>query len=381
MDFSVFLNNTYSLVLLIVLAVSFVALCLYYGMIWLRVGVYKNSRIPAPSEVGDKNLPSVSVVIVAHNEEEMLKRSLPYLLEQDYPDFEVVVVNYMSTDDTKFVLRVCSENYANMKTVTLNNDVNMFKGKKFPLSIGIKSASKDVILLTEASCMPTGFDWIRNMVCGYMRGASIVLGYSLLNDGKGLLNALQQYDNMAYTASYMGMAINGMPYTGTGRNLSHRRDFFFDRHGFLSHYVVEDGADDLFVNQNATKSNTAVILAPDAVVMRDPKDSYGQWRRERKERRCTRRYYGLKHRSVLAAYPLMQALFLASLLWLWIGGLFPWQILAAILALKIIWQILCSVYLGKRLNTKMIQYFSPIFELYFLFANTFLAISSLRIKK
>ena len=381
MDFSNVLNSTVSLSLLIVLAVSLVALLLYYGLIWLKVGVYKNNKLPKREDVADKDLPSVSVVIVTHNEDEQLKKSLPYLLEQDYPDYEVVVVDYMSTDETKFVLRVCSENYPILKPVTLRNDVNMYKGKKFPLSIGIKSATKDIILLTEPNCVPKTFDWVKTVMCGYLRGASMVLGYSLLNDGKGLLNAMQQYDNMTYTASYMGFAICGMPYSGTGLNLSYKRDFFFGRHGFMSHYTIEDGADDLFVNQNANKSNTVVMLEEDAAVMRDAKPTFGQWHMERQQRRRTHRYYSFGHRVALRLYPLMQALFWMSLLWLWIGGLFPWQLLLAALAVKIIWQIICSALLGKRLKTKIVQFFSPFFELYFLFANTFLAISTLRMKK
>ena len=127
MDFTNVLSSTFTLVLLALLALSFVLLCLYYGLIWLRTGRYSKSPLPTPDTVAERDLPSVSVVVVAHNEAESLKKSLPYLLEQDYPDYEVVVVDYTSQDDTPFVLRVCSENYPNLKPVSFPADVNMFK--------------------------------------------------------------------------------------------------------------------------------------------------------------------------------------------------------------------------------------------------------------
>ncbi len=380
MDFSNVLNSTYTLVLLALLVVSFISLSLYYGLIWLRVGRYKKTKLPTIDQVKPSDLPSVSVVVVAHNEAEALKKSLPYLLEQDYPDYEVVVVDYTSQDDTPFVLRVCSENYPNLKPVNFPADVNMFKGKKYPLSIGIKSATKDVVLLTEPDCIPKGFDWIKEMMCGYMHGASMVMGYRLLNEEKTILNAFQQYENLAYNASYLGMSLMGNPYTASGSNLSYRRDFFFAKGGFISHYSFPDGADDLFVNQNATKSNSVAVLREGAAVYSDGCPTFGLWHQERLHRKSSRRFYGLKDKLTLAVYPLSQCVFLAALLWLWIGGLFPWQLLAGLLAVKIIWQIVCSVLLAKRFKVKKVQFLSPFFELYFLFANTILFFSTLRKK-
>ena len=380
MNFDGVLNSRYTLVLLIVLFVSFVALCLYYGFVWLRVARYRNDKLPQPDEVGGTDRPSVSVVIVSHNEAESLKKSLPYLLEQDYPDFEVVVVDYMSTDDTPFVLRVCSENYSNLKVVNFKADVNMFRGKKYPLSIGIKSAVGDVILLTEPDCRPSGFDWIGEMVCGYMRGASMVLGYSLTEGGKGLLGALESYENLTYTASYMGAALMGNPYTATGRDLSYRRDFFFARGGFISHYSFPDGADDLFVNRNATRSNTVALLRKGAGVVCESSRTFGEWHLKRLHRRSSRRLYGLKDKLMLAVYPLSQLLFIVSLVLLFVGGIFPWQILAAVIAVKFLWQIVCSFFLDKRFEVKMLHFFAPFFEFYFLIADTFLSLSALRKK-
>ncbi|MCR5193449.1 MAG: glycosyltransferase, partial [Bacteroidales bacterium] len=284
MDFSNVLNNTYTLVLLVLLVLSLLALCLYYGLVWLRVGLYKGSHYPRQVESPAK-LPSVSVVIVAHNEAEFLKKSLPYLLEQDYPDYEVVVVDYTSQDDTRFVLHVCSENYPHLKPITFPEDVNMFHGKKYPLSIGIKSATKDIILLTEPECVPKSFSWIREMMESFGKGVDMTLGYSIVQGEKSLTTALQRYEDMVFNASFIGMAMMGNPYTATGRNLSYRREFFFRNGGFINHYSISEGADDLFVNQNADKNNTALALSPDSAVSYNAQENFRMWHRQRLRQR------------------------------------------------------------------------------------------------
>ena len=380
MVFSTALNDTYTLFLLIILLVGLVMVSLYYGLMFLRVGCNKGSKLPRHEEVKASDLPSVSVVIIAHNEAEYLKESLPYLLEQDYPNYEVVVVDYTSHDDTSFVLRLCAENYSNLKPISFPEDVNMFRGKKYPLSIGIKSAKNDVILLTDPDCVPKDYNWIREMMCGYMRGASMVLGYGLVKQEKGLLNALQQYDNMAFNASYLGMALMGHPYTGSGHNLSYKRDFFFGRGGFISHYSIPDGADDLFVNQNATRSNTAVVLQRNAAVMVDSRPTFAMWHLERLHRHATRRYYGWGDKLMLAAYPLAQVLFWVSLILLLLGGIFPWQVLLGVVGVKLAWHIVSFYFLCKRFEVKTIAFFAPLFEIYFLFANTILFFFTLRKK-
>ena len=381
MDFTSILNDTYSLVLCFFLAVSLIALCLWYGLGWLRMGLWKDNRLPKGAEVPGGDLPSVSVVMVAHNEAEALRKSLPYLLEQDYPNYEVVVVAYTSSDDTKFVLRVCHENYSHLKPVIFERDVNMFQGKKYPLSIGIKSASKDVILLTEPDCVPSDFGWIREMMTGFTRDADIVLGYSKIVPQKGLLNLLQRYENVTFSCRYLSRALYGCPFTGTGRNLSFGRDFFFAKGGFISHYQFPEGADDLFVNRNATSKNTAVVLRPGAETVREAVADARQWRLDRRECMRSRRHYPVGQKMGLLFYPLMQLLFVLALVLLWTGGIMLWQILAGVLAVRIIWEMVCFYFLAKRFEMNRLWWAVPFFELYFLISNTFLWFTSLFGKK
>lgn len=381
MNWSAVLNDTYTLVFLTLFVIGLVALFLYYGLIYLRVARKRVSE----DKMDDGNVegnPMVSVVIVAHNEAEQLKKCLPYLLEQEYDNYEVVVVDYTSSsdDDTQFVLKVCEKNYNNLKPITFSNDVNMFKGIKYPLSIGIKSAKGDIILLTEPSCVPVDFNWVGEMAKRYSRDTQIVLGYNLVGKQKGLLNFLEQYDSIATNASCLAMASWGHPYSATGCNLSYRRDFFFQQGGFIKHYTIPEGADDLFVNQNANEKNTQTAVSASAAVMSEPSSSFQQWHLRRKRRYMTRRHYKAYDRALLSVYPISLFLFYFSFVALLVGGLVPWYVVVAVLGAKIIWQTISFAYLANRFNIKKIRFFAFPLEFYFLFANTFLHILSLRRK-
>ena len=276
-DFSQYLSDNYALILSGIVLAALIYLCLYYGLYHMRTGNYglkrKKGEEADEAPTGEK-LPAVSVVLTARNDASWLRENLVYLLEQDYPNFEVVVVDYLSQDDTPYVLKLLKDYYPHLKIVPFKEDVNLFQGKKYPLSIGIKSAKNDILMLADPDCTPKNLHWLRGMVKGYSfdkdtkqsdnkansnQAIKIVLGYCGVKRTKTLLGVLQQYDALYYGASYLGSALLGHPYTGSGRNLSYRRSFFFKRGAFISHYDVADGSDDLFVYQNADKIGRAHV--------------------------------------------------------------------------------------------------------------------------
>lgn len=376
MDFTPILTDPCTMVLSILMAVSLLFLCLHYGLFHFRVGHLKDAS--RKNKQQSTPLPPVSVVLTAQNDGEWLRSNLVYLLEQDYPDFEVVVVDYLSTDDTQFILRLLSENYKHLKTVTLRENVNGYQGLKYPFSIGIKSAKNDILLLAEPECIPTDleqFSWIRSMVQGYTSDrVNIVLGYCGIAYKPTLFNWLQQFDNLDYSVEYLAAAVHH-PFTGNGRNLSYRRSFFLANDGFIYHYSIPDGADDMFVNQNANRRNTSVVLSPEAYTSVMPQPTFREWHLYRKHRIATHRFYTFWLKLFRFLQPLNVVLFYLSGALLLALGTFPWQILAALLALKLAWQIVSYAQSSSRLQIKpVIAILSPLFEIYFLIANTFLTI-------
>ena len=382
MDFSHILTEPYTLTLTAVLAISLIVLCIYYGLFYFRVGHYRGPRKKKQPASDVVPLPPVSVVLTAQNDAEWLKTNLVYLLEQDYPDFEVVVVDNRSADDTVSVLKILCKNYAHLKVVPMVENANGYRGKKYPMSMGIKSAKNDILIFADPNCRPidlTNFHWLREMVAGYESDKTeIVLGYSGIQPKNSLFNWLQQYDNLDYSTEYLGAAIMRCPFTGNGRNLSYRRSMFMRNRGFIYHYSIPDGADDMFVNQNSNGANTRVVLTPDSFTLVEPMPTVAQWHSYRKHRTVTHKYYpfGLKLQRLVR--PLSVVLFYLAGALLMLAGTMPWPVLAAALLVKLAWQIVAAAQASGRLMVKPVVYWlSPLLEIYFLFANTILSISPL----
>lgn len=387
MDFTHILTDPVAQVLLGLLAVGFVVLIVVYSTHYLYLGRKAKKASTAQPAVEEQDLPPVSVVLVAHNEATFLRENLVYILEQDYPDFEVVVVDYhISTgevhDDTQFVLKLCCDNYPNLKVVPIKEDVNGFRGCKFPLSMGIQSAKNDVILLTDVDCKPASFHWLRRTVEGYRYPrTNIVLGYSQITEGKGMLGVLERYENLTYSAGYLSRAMRKHPVTGSGRNLSYRRAFFFSKGALVSHYNIPDGADDIFVNQNATGRNTSVSLHKDAFVAFKAPASFAQWRQMRLHRTATYNRHSFGQKMAGAAGGIGLLLFYGAAAALIATALFPWEIVAGALLLKFVYQIVSFAQLEKGLGEKKLCWLSPLLEIYFFLSNTILLIFPLRYKK
>ncbi|GIV41500.1 MAG: glycosyl transferase family 2 [Vicingaceae bacterium] len=285
---------------------------IYFYAIFYKIVLHKDRPI---EEV--EQWPPVSIIICAKNERDNIINNLPLILEQNYPDFEVIVVNDASTDDTEDILKGLTVIYPNLKyTFSTENDEKYFS-KKRALTIGIKKSQHNHLLLTDADCRPSSKNWIKHMMASYQNNTEIVLGYSPYIRQKGWLNDWIRFDTYYIAMQYLGFAKTGIPYMGVGRNLSYKKTLFFNKKGFATHLDLESGDDDLFVNQAANRHNTTVCLAEDAFVFSIPKNNLTHWLIQKRRHSTTGSRYKTIHKFLLAYhhinYHLMFALLLISL--------------------------------------------------------------------
>jgi cellulose synthase/poly-beta-1,6-N-acetylglucosamine synthase-like glycosyltransferase len=351
--------NQDNLFLLVVFAIfSFSALIQLFYYLWFYMAVVR-FRHPSPSS--DKK--PVSVIICARNEAENLKKFLPVVLEQDYPDYEVIVVNDCSEDNTYDVLGQYLLKYPNLKISNVNKDPKFTHNKKFAQFIGIKAAKNDILLFTDADCMPVSNKWIEGMTAQMDDNAGFVLGYGGYLKGKGLLNRYIRYDSMTIAIQYLGMAIRGVPYMGVGRNLAYRRSVFFDNKGFGSHYNVISGDDDLFVNSNAGKENTRAEFRKDSHTRSVPCKTAKEWVAQKKRHFTTAPYYKLRDRFLLILEPASRILFYISCVIL-LSGLYLWSYVLIIFGLRLIIQVVILALCQKRLCEPGMTGYSLIFDIF-----------------
>ena len=303
-----FSYNSFSFIVLIVFGLSLFIQLLYHWGKFSKVAFFKKVGRPKL----DEELEPVSIVICARDVYEYLIDLIPALLTQDYPDYEIVVVNDCSDDETEEYLKDLERREPKIKPVQLKQHLNFFNGKKFPLSMGIKSAKNDIIVLTECNCMPVNDQWLRSVVNRYNNQTEIVIGYSPYVQKKSTLNRIMRFDALQNGLLYLSAALSRRPYMGVGRNLSYRKELFYRNKGFISHYMTSVGDDDLFISQVANKKNTEVLIDAENAILTTPTSSFKLWMRQKSSRYSTVSKYNVGARISLSLFYLSQFLFYAS---------------------------------------------------------------------
>ena len=241
-------------------------------------------------------LPSISVIICARNEAENLSKNLPTILNQEYTDFEVIVVNDASTDETPDVLNYFLLKYQHLRIITIANKKIM--GKKGALAAGIAAAKHEWLLLTDADCYPLSKNWILGMIKG-VDAKEIGLGYAPYEKRDGFLNAFIRYETLWTATQYMGFALAGEPYMGVGRNMIYMKKLYEKVGGFQKHAHIASGDDDLFINSVISRKNFSIILNPETFMLSKPQTRWNAYFTQKKRHFSTATSYTLKHKMML----------------------------------------------------------------------------------
>lgn len=303
----------------------------------------------------------VSVIICARNEVKNLQEYLPLWLDQDHPDYELILVNDCSWDDTEEFLKSFAIGQPRLKVVTIKEQERYSHGKKFAITLGIKAAKNEWLLFTDADCRPASRQWISTMQSRFAENREIVLGYGAYEKASGLLNRLIRLDAVLIAMQYFSFALAGNAYMGVGRNLAYRKTMFFRNKGFAKHNHLLSGDDDLLINETATSGNVAVQDAPESFTYSLPKKSFGAWFNQKSRHMTTAGLYKFRHRLALGILALSNLIFysaLVALLVLAIRTNTVLIILGVLLLLKVI-------VFGKsaiRLKEKDLIVLFPIFE-------------------
>lgn len=329
-----FTFGTTELILLSAAGALLIIQYIYYLGIYCRM--HRRNNAERKNELHfTKELPPLSVVICARNESENLRRFLPSVLEQDYPEFEVIVINDGSTDESEAVLSAFEEKYQHLYHSFTPENARYISRKKLALTLGIKASKYDWLVFTEANCMPESNQWLRMMARNFTPHTQIVLGYSGYERGKGWLHKRVSFDALFTALRYLGFALAGMPYMGIGRNLAYRKELFFKQKGYSTHLNLQRGEDDLFINQIANADNTRVETDARAIMRMQPVERYKEWKEEKVSYMATARYFKGAQRLLLGFETFTRLLFYAACLGGIVMGIMSLHWLVAGIALLI----------------------------------------------
>lgn len=305
----------------------------------------------------------VSVIICAKNEAKNLNENLPYLISQKFSEFEIILINDGSSDNTLEVMQRFKKVNENIKIVDVKSIETFWGNKKYALTLGIKAATHNKLLFTDADCKPLSNDWINQMCSGFISKKELVIGYSPYKKIKGsLLNLLIRFETFVTALQYMSYAAIAKPYMAVGRNLAYKRKLFFESNGFTEHMNIKSGDDDLFVNQVANSKNCYLQINPNSFVESQPETNFKGWLRQKRRHVSTASVYKLEHQAMLGLFYVAQFFFYLLAIVL-LGVSYSWKIVLTLILLKFILQYIMFYRPAKTLREFDLLFILPFLEI------------------
>jgi cellulose synthase/poly-beta-1,6-N-acetylglucosamine synthase-like glycosyltransferase len=307
-------------------------------------------------------LEPVTVIVCSRNEEDNLFKNLPKVLAQDYPEFEVIVVNDQSADDSRHIVRAYQEKHSNLKYIELERNKHRKFGKKVPLTVGIKGAKYNRLLMIDADCYPASDQWIKKIMSNYQEEKEIVVAYGPYEKAKGILNKIIRFDTVSIAATYLSFAKSKRPYMAVGRNFSYLKSTFFAVNGFKNHYHIQSGDDDLFMQDAANKKNVGIEMDPESFVYSHPKKTWKAWVTQKQRHFTTSSNYRLINKILLGIFPVSMILMLVSFIILMFS--FEWWLfVVSVLTLRYLLYWWINGLIFKKLGENDLIALYPVFEL------------------
>ena len=305
MEITYFLYNisTFEWVIIGLYLVFFIVQLFYYLYFYRKLYQHaaNNDEVNTTTiDNDDKELPGISIIISAKNEAENLRKNLPFILNQQYPNFEIIVVDNASTDSTSDVLKSFRKNHPNLYTTFIPIGSHALNNKKLALTLGIKAAKHEILLFTEADTKPLSNKWVYEYAKAFNKDKDIVLGCCQLEIEKGFFKKYILFDNLFSGIKYTSMVLVNKTYMGIGRNMAFKKNLFFDNKGFSSLLNMEDGEDNVFINRIATKDNATLVSSPDSMVVSNVIDDFFSWRSIKTTYLTTRKHYAGSTAKILS---------------------------------------------------------------------------------
>jgi len=354
-------SQAYMLLFTFYFFIVVVAIQLVYYLIVFGKFAFSKTQKSNPKRI------SVSVIVCAKNEAENVTRFIPLLAEQDYPNYEIILIDDASSDHTLEIFEEFEKQYSNVRLVKVENNEVFWGNKKYALTLGIKASKKDYLLFTDADCYPTSKDWITIMSSQFTMQKTIVLGYGAYEKIAGsFLNKIIRFETMLTAVQYFSWAKMGHPYMGIGRNLAYKKEEFYNVKGFINHMKIRSGDDDLFINQVANSKNTAICYSPESFTYSQPKTKFKEWFNQKRRHVSTANFYKSFDKIQLAIFYVSQLLFLIVAIVL-LSFQYQWIIVLSLVGFRYLFTWIVLGFSAGKLKEKDVMYWFPVIEIVLIF--------------
>ena len=270
-------------------------------LLWFIINYYAIDRafaktsVDAVQNVGI-DTPGISVIVANKNNGQGLARLISVILGQDYPNFELIIVDDYSEDGSAEMVEQNTD--SKLKLIKCSKDL---PGKKQALTEGIEAAQYDLLLFTDADCVPASDQWMRKMMLSQNADKAIVLGIAPMFATPGFGAMISRTDTLDVLRQYVTAAILNRPYMGVGRNLMYHKKLWEGVKGFESHSHAPAGDDDLQVQAMKESSEVNICADQEAFVYSEPKKTLTEFIRQKTRHVSVAAYYN-KTDVVLAGF-------------------------------------------------------------------------------
>ncbi len=236
-------------------------LMMYTLLFHFRLALYK---IPLPS--GSGQVP-VSVIMIERNEEANLVKNLPGWLSMGYPDYEVLVVDDFSEDNSLSTLGLMKQQYRRLKFTGLSQETRF--SQKLSRNLAMKAATHDRVVFVNPTMEMPVHHWLPAIGAAFDKGKQMVVGYTATKPAKGFYHTMFRIESFFQQAESMAFCLNGLPFVAGEENIAFEKKAYFDLSGFAGkmreHYLNME----IIVNAIIRRRGNSVLPAANLALRRE----------------------------------------------------------------------------------------------------------------
>lgn len=305
----------------------------------------------------------VSVIVSAKNESSNLKNLIPVLCEQNHSQFEVIIVNDGSWDESNQIIEGYKKKYSNLKNIHIDPEKKIHSGKKLAITIAIKAAQYEQLVFTDADCIPASHLWLQHMSAGFDQDHQVTLGYSPYKKEKGFLNWFIRVETQFTAILYLSAAKRLRPYMSVGRNWGYTKPLFYEVKGFAKHHHIVAGDDDLLIQLFAAKTKASIVVEPESFCVSKPKTTLNSWINQKRRHLQVGKHYNSFSKFYAGLFVFSHLWFLLALIGLWVAMPSLWLVFLIVLGVRYIVNTTSFGLCAKRLQDTSTAWFYPVVDL------------------
>lgn len=219
--------------------------------------------------------PSMSVIVYADKEiGAYLNQSISVIFSQNYHDYEVIIVNADSSAYVDDIITLLSVKYPKLKSTFIPDTICNVSIRKLAAMLGVKAAEKDVVIFTDANCIPISENWLASMARKFSDETGVVIGYATVDasSDRAFGRRYRAFDKVEDSVDYLLAASSNHAFRGDRMNIAYRKELFFDNKGFSRTMNMKYGDDDIFIRELSELTKVQPELSEDSIVKEIPVD-------------------------------------------------------------------------------------------------------------